>query len=257
MFDPNAPAFGPEAQKAEDLKTATTPEPVVPVVKEQEQIPSDEENKVPYSRFKKFHDAAREAEATAERYRLEAEEWKHKASSYEPKTETADLPDFWKELYGDSEASKKAWVVQSKANQSLIEQARQEAREAVKAEAREESERVENNSEAIESGLETLSEYAGRKLSEAEQSAVLDIIDDYSPKDEDGNFISPIPFEKAYDIYELQQQASKAPKVASRNRVASITNAQTQGQASDDQVERNKNFNPMDWGAALRRVQGK
>lgn len=257
MFDPNAPAFGAGAQKPEDLQEDAKPTDKAeaqPVEEGEIEDDSDEKSKVSYSRFKKFHDLAKESQAEAERLRAEAEEWKRKANAIESKESTSEMPDFWKELYGDSEASKKAWQIQSRANHDLVEQAKREAREAIREETRAETERVEQNLENIDSSLDSLNDYAGRVLTEAEQSAVLDIVEEYSPKDDYGNFIATIPFEKAFDLLEVKQQASKTSKVQSRNNVASLTNTKTQGAPSDDQVERNKNFNPLDWGAALRRL---
>lgn len=265
MFDPNAPAFGPNSQKPEDLQTPKVEEKkdaepgeeaVAESTEDKELETSDQESAVPYKRFKKFHDQAKEFQAEAEKLRAEAEEWKRKASATEPaKTEEPSIPDYWKKLYGDSEESIEAWKIQEQANKSLIEQTRKEALEAIKEQSRLEAEREKQNVEKLESSLEALNDYAGKELSKSEQSAVLDIVEEYSSKDDDGNFTSMIPFEKAYDIFNLKQQADKAPKVQSRNKVASINNAKTQGSPSDDQAERNKNFNPLDWGAALRRIK--
>lgn len=257
-FDPNAPAFGEGSQKPEDLQSENAKPEFKPEGNSGEkETENSEESKVPYSRFKKFHDQAKQWEAEAERYRAEAEEWRTKASSSEPKIVNDNSPfswEDWKEMYGENDLSKKLFQKQLKFSETVFEQARREALEAVRAENRFEQSRVSENLETIDSSLELLDEYAGRSLTEAEQSAILDIVDDYSPKGSDGNYLSTIPFEKAYDIYELQQQASKAPKVQSRNKIASLLNSKSQGTPSNDEAERNKNFDPRDWGAALRRL---
>lgn len=263
-FDPNAPAFGSQAQKPEDLVEQTkVAEPEVKAVaetKEEDKVEeiSEEESKVPYSRFKKFHDQAKQAQAETDSLRAEAEEWKRKANANESKEESENnLPftvDEWVELYGDNEITRKAYQKQAQMSNALFEQAKHEGAKAYREEAQSEQVRVKQNLESIDSNLEALDEFAGHKLSEAEQSAILDIVDEYSSKDADGNYVSNIPYEKAYGIYELKQQAAKAPQKESRNKVASLTNTKTQGAPSDDQAERDKNFNPLDWGAALRRL---
>jgi hypothetical protein len=252
-YDPNAPAFGADAQKVEDLEK--------PVVESEEatEETETEDKPVPYTRFKKFHSAAKQAEAEAAALRAELEELKSVRSQKVEEPIIEDAPftlDEWTELYGDSEVSKKAYNKQVKMWTGFLEKSESKALEALEQRNYQEALRVEKNTEKIDSELESLSDYAGHELSEAEQSAILDIVDDYSPKDGNGNYISTIPFEKAYDIYELQQQAGKAPKVESRNRVASAINTKSQGSTSED-IEANKNFNPSDWGAASRRLQGR
>ena len=61
---------------------------------------------------------------------------------------------------------------------------------------------VEKNIAYIDSCLEELSLLIGRNLTEEEQSGVLDIVDEYTPKDNDGNYLySLLPFDYAWQIY--------------------------------------------------------
>lgn len=255
-IDLSKPAWGPNAQKPEDLvekPTDSQPEenkveaaPVEPV----ESVEETEEQKVPYSRFKKFHDRALQAEA-------EAAEWRSKAQrSLEPERESeSEVPGYWKELYGDSDASLRAWKINERAQQELIEKAEARALEAVQSERQQETERVRSNEELIDQNLEALQDYAGHQLSEREQSAILDIVDEYTPKDDDGNYLgATIPFEKAWDIYELKQQVSKAPRNQSRDRVAALNSSQSQGEPNSDQQEKNTSWNPLDWSAYKKRL---
>lgn len=245
-IDLNAPAFGAGAQKIEE----PTEETVVQSVVEPKEIiePSEEESKVPYSRFKKFHDEALQ-------YKREAEEWKAKAETYKQPIEVStELPEFWKELYGDSDASQKAWKIQNQQNESIKAEARKEALEAVRNERYEEAKRTDQNVETIDNHFEDLSAFVGRDLTEKEQSAILDIVDDYTPKDRDGNYASELlPFDKAWEIYELKNQSVKSAKTQSRNNVASLTGSQSQGDPGAI-AEQNKNWNPLDWDAWKRRL---
>ncbi len=59
----------------------------------------------------------------------------------------------------------------------------------------------------IDARLDALAAHIGRPMTEDEQSAVLDIVDDFQPKDEKGDFLGPlISFEKAWEVYELRSQ---------------------------------------------------
>lgn len=62
--------------------------------------------------------------------------------------------------------------------------------------------RIEENERVIDDRLEYLARVAGRELTEEEQCGVLDIVDEYTPKDENGNYTGPvIPFLTAWKIY--------------------------------------------------------
>lgn len=48
--------------------------------------------------------------------------------------------------------------------------------------------RIERNEKMIDAELAYLAEHVGRELAEQEQSDVLDIVDEYTPKDESRNY---------------------------------------------------------------------
>ncbi len=260
-IDLNAPAFGKGAQVIEETAEETVVEPVVEEQKpkEQEPVASEEETKVPYSRFKKYHDAAKEAEKEAAYWREQAEQRREYNRPSEPQVDLQDEAyKLWIENYGDNEASHKAWKNQLKITQTLeeraIARAEERAKETYRNERYEEAARTEENVDVLDDRLEDLSAVVGRDLSEKEQLALLEIVDDYTPKDREGNYLGEImPFEKAWRIYELEQQASKAPKVQARNQVASLSGSQSQGDPSNV-AEANKNFNPLDWNAWRKRI---
>lgn len=258
-IDLSKPAFGPDSQKVSDLEAPaekpaeSQPEEVkvaepVKEVAESVEEPT-EEQKVPYSRFKKFHDRALQAEQ-------EAAEWRAKAESIksEPKEEKeGEVPSYWKDLYGDSDASKKAWTLQNDANQRLIEEAREKALEAVRNERFEQSKREKENEKKIEQDLDALGESVGRELTEKEKETLFDIVDEYTRKDAKGDYVgSPLSFEKAWEIHQLKLQVKKAPRAESRDKVSALTNSATQGEPSID--EKNKDFNPLDWNAYRKRL---
>lgn len=263
--DLNTPAFGPGADDAAEPgetqspesrpedEVEVEPEKVAPVVAEPE---PESGQKVPYSRFEARVKAAQEAD----RLRLEAEEraehWKAIAEAKNPPSSATDAqaPDWWVEMYGDSENSLKAWKVQDAANERLKKEARDEAVRAYREEAQADKTREQENLDKIESGIASVESVAGRTLTEKEQSEVLDIVDEWTPKDAEGNYLgAPIPFEKAWEIHELRGAAAKVPKTAARNAAASASAATNAGDVNV-QADRNKDFDPRDWDAYKKRL---
>lgn len=259
-IDLNKPAFGEGAQTLADLQATLTPDTSVeetveikPKEEEAEET-SVEETKVPYSRFKNIHNRALEAEAEAEKWRAKAEEIESSRQARSTDTSDEAMPPEWKDLYGDSEASEKAWKIQQKREQA-IEQRAYEAgqRGAMELENRQ-RERLDANVARIDEHFEDLSAFVGRDLTEKEQSSILDIVDNYTAKDADGNYLGEVmPFDKAWEIYELKQNSGKAQSRQSRDNVAALSGTNTQGDTAVN-AEKDKNFNPLDWNAWKNRL---
>ena len=67
---------------------------------------------------------------------------------------------------------------------------------------------MEKNMAEIDEHLEELAEYLDRELTVYEESRILEIVDEYTPKKKDGNYlISLLPFEYAWEIYEAEKEA--------------------------------------------------
>lgn len=252
-YDLTKPAFGPGSEvltTESPIQSEPTTKAEVEEVETEPETSVEEEGKVKYSRFKKFHDRALEAEKEAAYWRSQAEQ----RQTVETK-ETSNVPDYWKELYGESEAAQKAWRIQEKAQEELTERAERKAIEAVHQAQQEEFIQNQANVEQLDEGFESLSEFVGRDLTAKEQSAVLDIVDEFTPKQSNGNYVKDalFPFEKAWEIYDMRNQMSKAPQKASRDSVANLTGNQTQGEPSN-KSEADKSFNPLDWSAYKRRI---
>lgn len=256
--DLNAPAFGPGSQSISEEQAAATPEaeaeevvtPVAPVATtEEEQVAPVEENAVPYSRFKKFHDESKFFQQEAETWKQRAEQL---AQSQTPAPQT-NVPDWWVKLYGDSPESAEAWGIQNQANEQLKAEAREEAIKALSEQQMNEEQRVDTNLDYIDDNLASLQDTLGRVLTPKEESAVLDIVDDYTPKDDDGNYLGPlIPFDKAWEIYELKTKAIKAPVNQARDSVAALSGAGSQGDSAT--ADKDKEFNPLDWNAWRKKI---
>lgn len=69
-----------------------------------------------------------------------------------------------------------------------------------------EDRRVEKNIEIIDENLKYLAEYVGRELTDYEENFILDIIDEYTPKDANGNYLIDIlPLDYAWEIYQAKR----------------------------------------------------
>lgn len=245
-IDLNAPAFGPGSQTLDALK----PEPSVeekPEIKEEvaeEVEPSVEETKVPYSRFKNIHTRALEAEAEAEKWRKRAEEIEQSRFARREE-ETTDMPSYWLELYGDSEASQKAWQIQQRREQEIEQRAYEAGQRGAQELETRQKEQLNSNVAKIDENFEELSAFVGRDLTAKEQSAILDIVDDYTAKDADGNYQGAVmPFEKAWEIYELKQNSAKQSQRKDRDQVAALSGTSSQG-STETTEEKNKSWNPL------------
>lgn len=251
--DLNAPAFGENAQKLADVQEGAPAEPLVeePVEKIEkveeplENLDEPIENKVRYTRFQNVRNRALEAEKEAAFWRAKAEE-RNDASRNANVPLSEEMTPEWKALYGDSQESKYAYQLELKRQEAIYARAEERAIEAVQRERVESQQHFEQNLTAIDESLEDLEEYVGRPLTQTEQEAVIDIVDEWSPKGEDGKYVALIPYEKAWDYYELSHKDSVTATRTSRNAVAARSGASTHGEPSS-KAEDDKNFNPS-WG---------
>ncbi len=198
---------------------------------------SVEENKVPYSRFKNIHERYKDTQREYQEYRAQTEaelerlrQGREERQTFEQSSET---PDWWKKLYGDSPESKEGYRIFSQNMPRTLtkEEIRQEARQAYIEEQQQESQRVEGNLETLDDTLDDLGAYLGRDLTEKEQADVLDIMDEYTPKDDDGMYMGPLfSAEKAWEVYELRQRANQGTRKQERDSVASLTGTESHGE---------------------------
>lgn len=212
---------------------------------------SEEENKVSYSRFKNVHNRYKESERRAQELEMRLEElesasrFNQRDVSYEGKKW-----DTWVKLYGDSEASKEAykdWMSEFAApDETYI---RQVAADAYTQQARAEERRISSNEQTIDDELEDLSVNVGRELNDDEQIAILNIMEEFSIKDDDDNILRLYPAEKAWNIYESNIQAGQVNRTQQRNKVASLTGLKTSGEpTASTKNQNNKDFDPR-WEA--------
>ena len=258
-IDLNAKAFF--ADKDEVEAPTTDSQPKEEIKEEKKELPpsageADVEQRVPYSRLKTVMERARAAEEEAReaRERLqELEKQRRELPSVSHET-PEDLPSYWVKLYGDTDASKEAFKYELARQDEIRREAKEEALKAVREERTTQAAAQRANETKIDEGLEDLTNFVGRELTEEEQVAVLDIVDEYTPKDDDGSYAgATIPFEKAWEIYEMKQANTGNASKKARAVPTALTGQGTNGEPSVT-TKNNQEFNPMDWSAWRKRI---
>lgn len=182
-----------------------------------------------HPRFKKIVDEKRKAEEEVERLRKENETLLTKGT--QPK-EAEELPGWWIELYGNDDASKRAWGIQQKREEELISRAKEESVKAFKEEQRQKEEESKKWESHIDEELSTLETdfgadfTSGSKEAEKARREFLEIVFDLSPKDDKGNILAYAPFDKAYEYYQIKngkQEKKEDPSIQKRKDIASLS----------------------------------
>jgi hypothetical protein len=236
--------FPEEIQEEDQQEETEQPEEQV---KEEVSVSPDEdtvadEARIPYSRFEKVNERALRAE---ERLKILEEQMTAKT---ETKSNELEMPEEWIELYGNSDAAKRAYELQLKREEKLQEQ----LIERIEAQKKQEEETIKNNISYIDQQLTEFQGKLGRKLSETEENAILDIQDEFTQKDANGNYLTQLLSpEKAYEIYSLRQEKTIMAKKQAKNRVLSVTGA---GSESEVDTTSNADFNPSAWGSWRDRI---
>ncbi len=234
-------------EHAEVEEEAPEEEVFEPQVEEKVSESPDEDSvgdkpRVPYSRFESVNERAIRAE---ERAKILEEQLnaRNQSADYD---EDISVPEEWTELYGDSDAAQKAYALQVKLNERNISDTTAKILENIETTQAKKAQEEKESLDYIENNIKGLEESIGRKLSESEESKVLDIQDEFTPKDEHGNYIAPlIPADKAFEIYTLRQSTAKAEKSTIRRKVVAATSSNSEGTGSLKAFE---NYRPGEGG---------
>lgn len=194
----------------------------------------NEENRIPYSRFKKVVDERNETASKIEYLEERLAELENRRQESTP--EDVDMPSEWIELYGDSEVSRRAWKIQSRREEELAERAINQALERLSNQQIEEVERIAENEELIDDNLAELQESIGRKLTPKQEEEILTIVDEFSPTGKDGKYLTLFPFDKAYEIYALRNSQRGAGTRQARQTVADLTGNASEGEADSSEA---------------------
>lgn len=258
QFDPNEKAvFGKsddtrstfkdgEGQQAAPAATvAKTAEDGTPAA-DQAESGRDEEGRIPVKRFNKVFRERTEYKAQLEEAMTELERFR---STHAPASTTqvsaGDPASWWTKLYGTDQNAQAGWQVYQDATSAQQQAMIERTLEAVAEHQTQQSQAASRNEESIESSLETLEDTLGVTLTARQKEELLDIVDDFTPKDEDGNYTSDlIPFDKAYTVYELRHpQAAKTN--TERSRIASLTSGSASGSPASSGLPP---IQPGNWG---------
>ena len=225
-----------------------TPEPAVaptaePEIETTPEAPAEEEAKVPKSRFLTMHQRAVEAERQLREYEAQRAQ---QAPEPVQQTVSTELPDYWVEMFGDSEASVKAFEAEQARLATIEEKAAERAFERLNSREKEEEARTAEIVDSFDRAFEELGIIQDKEFTDEEQVAILDIVEEYSPKDKDGMMLRDylLPLDKAYEIYSIRNEAKTSVSRKERNSVAALAGARSEGSGSEQE---NGNWQPGQW----------
>lgn len=177
--------------------------------------------RIPASRLKTLTSKIDELESRLQESQSYAE--RVNALESQLQNQNDDLPDYWKEAYGDTDISRRAYKDQQRVMREEMERefARREAADTEAEQAR--AEQIETIEQSFDEQMDSLEEDLGRDLSATQKSELMDIVGEYSPQ-QDGKYLAYMPIEKAYDIWLKGQGMSQ-----SKQRIADIASLPSGG----------------------------
>lgn len=149
------------------------------------------------------------------------------------KEDDDELPDWWKDAYGDSDVSKQGYKNQTRV---FREEMNREFERREAARIAQEQERIETISaieKSFDDQMEELEEEVGRELTQTQKAELLDIVGEYSPTDGEGRYLAYMPVSKAYDIWRNNQKLNPGKK-----QMADIAGTQSSGNGTVVSSER-------------------
>lgn len=198
--------------------------------------------RIPYSRFETVNEAKIRAEERVKFLEEQLQANRDAQANDQGNPDSLAVPQEWTDLYGDNDTAREAYKTQLKLLDKLRDEATTKAIEEVeRRQAAKQSEQA-KNLELINQGLREAEAKLGRKLTDQEEAAILDIQDEFTPKDEQGYYLAPlIPAVKALEVLTLREGQTKADKALARRKVVSITGSPTEGEGSAHAFE---NYRP-------------
>ncbi len=184
--------------------------------------------RVPYSRFETVNERAIRAE---EQLRIMQEEREKERNAQNAAPNDDGLPSYWVKLYGDSDISKEAYQLRQQELKEEREQLRTSLREDMQREQVEAEQRTEQTVEDWTGQIDEFAAANKRKFTDTQTDALLDVMDELTPKDEDGNYlIEPIQYlPQAVELYDLRMEKATAKQKESRKSTAKLTSAKSEG----------------------------
>ena len=257
-------AQGNLKEKPEGVSEEVSTEGSQPEEKPLVELDKQDEQKVPYSRFDKVRREREEALEEAEEARKLLKQMREER---EVSRETPSLSSYeedyarkMKQLLGDNPVSKEIIDLNLKSQRDLAreleERAERRALEAVENQRTSESRAIIQNENIIDNRLEALSDRLGRRLTEQEEAAILDVVDEYTPVGEDGKYAGEIlSFDKALEIVNMRQSQQSMSSKRARSAAVNAGSVRSQGEPTGVATEQqNKEWNPLNWKSLYDRV---
>ncbi len=134
-----------------------------------------------------------------------------------------ELPEWWKDAYGDTDISKQGYKNQQRVMREEMKRALQEEEAKQEAAEQERTERIQSIEKSFDDQMDELEETLGRDLTSSQKSELLDIVGEYSPQ-EDGKYTAYMSVEKAYELWSKGQGRD-----AGKQEMARIAGSQSSG----------------------------
>ena len=193
----------------------------------------EEEEKVPKSRFLTMHQRAVEAEKALRQFEAERA---NQPVHQEPIPDDEELRKHYVDLFGENEITEKIYRAELARMNSIEEKAAERAYERLSQREQVEQETINQRVESFDHAFEELAIAEGKTdFTDEEQVAILDIVEKYSPKDNNGKLIGDylMPLDNAYEIYKLNSEPAIQAKKVERNAVAALQGARSEGTPSN------------------------
>ena len=191
---------------------------------EQDKNSVADEARIPYSRFESVHERAVRAEAELQLLKQQQAEANQ---SYE---DTDDLPSSWVDLYGDSEESRLAYRKAQELDKQRADKILEQVKNNLESEKKQANSRVEQLNQRFDQAEQKL----GKNFSEEELLGIMGIMEEFTPQDEQGNFLSElIDPVKAYEIYEMRNKNTGNGRSQARKQVLKTINGGNSSGTSD------------------------
>jgi len=205
--------------KGPSLATLTEPElkteELVPEAEDEETESGGKKVRIPRSRLntlttelKELREKVQSTESYAERVVALEEQLKQNRNEEE-------LPDWWKEAYGDNDVSKQGYKNQQRIMREEFDRRLSEREAESRAEQAEREARVQSIEQSFDAQMDELEESIGRDLTATQKSELLDVVGEYSPQ-EDGKYLAYMPVSKAYELWQKGQGTNQGKQEMAR-----------------------------------------
>ena len=135
-----------------------------------------------------------------------------------------ELPEWWKEAYGDTDISKQGYKNQQRVMREEMKRALQEEEAKQEAAEQERTERFQSIEQSFDDQMDELENSLGRDLTDTQKVELLNLVEDYSPTDKNGKYEAYMSVEKAYELWSKGQGRD-----AGKQEMARIAGSQSSG----------------------------